>query len=37
LFEEQTPASGRILIATQVIEAGLDISSALMVTDLAPW
>lgn len=37
LFEEQTPAEGRILIATQVIEAGVDISSALMVTDLAPW
>jgi CRISPR-associated endonuclease/helicase Cas3 len=37
LFEEQPPAAGRILIATQVIEAGVDISSALMVTDLAPW
>jgi CRISPR-associated endonuclease/helicase Cas3 len=32
-----TPTAGRILIATQVIEAGVDISSALMVTDLAPW
>lgn len=37
LFEEQPPVEGRILIATQVIEAGVDISSALMVTDLAPW
>jgi CRISPR-associated endonuclease/helicase Cas3 len=37
LFEEQPPSEGRILIATQVIEAGVDISSALMVTDLAPW
>jgi CRISPR-associated endonuclease/helicase Cas3 len=37
LFEEQPPAEGRILIATQVIEAGVDISSAVMVTDLAPW
>jgi len=34
-----TPPStpGRILISTQVIEAGVDISSALLVTDLAPW
>ena len=37
LFEEQPPVEGRILIATQVIEAGVDISSAVMVTDLAPW
>jgi CRISPR-associated endonuclease/helicase Cas3 len=37
LFEEQPPPEGRIMIATQVIEAGVDISSALMVTDLAPW
>jgi CRISPR-associated endonuclease/helicase Cas3 len=37
LFEEQVPAEGRILVATQVIEAGVDISSAMMVTDLAPW
>jgi CRISPR-associated endonuclease/helicase Cas3 len=37
LFEEQPPSAGRILVATQVIEAGVDISSALMVTDLAQW
>jgi CRISPR-associated endonuclease/helicase Cas3 len=37
LFEEQAPSAGRILVATQVVEAGVDISSALMVTDLAPW
>ena len=37
LFEDQPPESGRILIATQVIEAGVDISSAVLVTDLAPW
>jgi CRISPR-associated endonuclease/helicase Cas3 len=37
IFEEPTPPAGRVLIATQVIEAGVDISSTLMVTDLAPW
>ncbi len=34
------PASdspGRIIIATQVIEAGVDISSRLLITDLAPY
>ncbi len=28
---------GRIVVATQVIEAGVDITSATMVTELAPW
>ena len=28
---------GRILVATQVVEAGVDISSRTLVTDLAPW
>ena len=37
LFESKIPSEGRILIATQVIEAGVDISSSLLVTDLAPW
>lgn len=27
----------RIVVATQVVEAGVDISSALLVTDMAPW
>ena len=27
----------RIVIATQVVEAGVDISAALLVTELAPW
>lgn len=31
------PAEGRIIVATQVVEAGVDISAALLVTDLAPW
>jgi CRISPR-associated endonuclease/helicase Cas3 len=29
--------SGRITVATQVVEAGLDISSRLLITDLAPY
>jgi len=37
LFREQIPSEGRVLISTQVVEAGLDISSALLITDLAPW
>lgn len=27
----------RIIIATQVVEAGVDISAALLITELAPW
>ncbi len=38
LFNEQIDESsaGRIIVATQVVEAGVDISSRLLVTDLAP-
>jgi CRISPR-associated endonuclease/helicase Cas3 len=31
------PDSGRIVVATQVIEAGIDIDATLMVSDLAPY
>lgn len=29
--------SGRIVVSTQVVEAGVDISSATLITELAPW
>ncbi|MCX5741252.1 MAG: DEAD/DEAH box helicase [Proteobacteria bacterium] len=35
--EAQRGTAGRIIIATQVIEAGVDISAQLLITDLAPW
>jgi len=31
------PGTNRIIVATQVIEAGVDISASLLVTELAPW
>ena len=30
-------ATNRIVVATQVIEAGVDISASLLITELAPW
>ena len=35
--ENNLPPGGRILVATQVVEAGVDMSSSLLVTDLAPY
>lgn len=31
------PSSGRIVVATQVVEAGVDLDASLLVTELAPW
>jgi len=32
-----TPGTNRIIVATQVVEAGVDISAAVLITELAPW
>ena len=37
LNERTIPPAGRILIATQAIEAGVDVSATTMFTELAPW
>ncbi|MDE0190443.1 MAG: Fic family protein [Gammaproteobacteria bacterium] len=31
------PGTNRIIVATQVVEAGVDISASLLITELAPW
>jgi len=31
------PSTDRIIVATQVVEAGVDISAGLLITELAPW
>jgi len=35
--EACAPGADRIIVSTQVIEAGVDISAALLITELAPW
>lgn len=37
LFDETIPPAGRIVIATQAIEAGVDVSARVLFTELAPW
>ncbi len=37
LMEDSLPAGGRILVATQAIEAGVDLSVTTLFTELAPW
>ncbi|MFO7839926.1 MAG: CRISPR-associated helicase Cas3' [Desulfosalsimonadaceae bacterium] len=36
-LKSQPPREGRIIIATQAVEAGVDISSGTLFTELAPW
>ncbi len=31
------PGTNRIIVSTQVVEAGVDLSASLLVTELAPW
>ncbi len=37
LITTDPPAAGRIVIATQAVEAGVDISSRILFSELAPW
>ncbi|BBL58806.1 hypothetical protein MKFW12EY_24190 [Methylomonas koyamae] len=36
-LQQAAPEAGRIIIATQAIEAGVDISSKTLFTEIAPW
>ena len=36
-LKSSPPSGGRIVISTQVIEAGVDVSARTLVTELAPW
>lgn len=35
--DAEIPARGRLIVATQVIEAGVDLDASLLITELAPW
>lgn len=37
LDESKIPPTGRIIVATQAIEAGVDLSASTLITELAPW
>ena len=36
-LHSELPAEGRIVVATQAIEAGVDLSARVLFTELAPW
>jgi len=36
-LEERLPPDGRIVVSTQVIEAGIDLDAGALITELAPW
>lgn len=36
-LRQPMPAAGRVVCATQVVEAGVDLSARLLVTEVAPW
>lgn len=36
-MQSDLPPAGRIIVATQAIEAGVDISACALITELAPW
>lgn len=36
-LQADIPANGRIIVSTQVVEAGVDIDAKLLITELAPW
>lgn len=37
LADVDASGPGRIIVATQVVEAGVDVSAATLITDVAPW
>lgn len=37
LNRDSVPAGGRVVVATQVVEAGVDLDACLLVSELAPW
>lgn len=36
-LRQTLPAAGRVVVATQVVEAGVDLSARTLFTELAPW
>ncbi|MCL4714159.1 MAG: CRISPR-associated helicase Cas3' [Hyphomonadaceae bacterium] len=36
-LNEAPPSAGRIVVATQALEAGVDVTSVAMLTEIAPW